>query len=153
MIIVTWVNRLPRSCCVFVWCVHVCQYIYAHSIVCCFAWGSSVKSWHSHMIWQPCHKLICLSNFNYSSNSNSPSGYKLISVCKDTHIPQAYISMPLVPSTRRWAYSPHESLFRLYLVIQREINAVWAGGMINCSQSSPSMAQPLNNRVNRWSWQ
>ncbi len=53
----------------------------------------------------------------------------------------------IVPSRRQWPYSPHESLFRLYLVMQREINAVWAGGMINCSQSSPSMVQPLNNGV------
>lgn len=53
----------------------------------------------------------------------------------------------IVPSRRQWAYSPHESLFRLCLVMQREIIAVWAGGMINCSQSSPSMAQPLNKGV------
>ena len=31
--------------------------------------------------------------------------------------------------------------------MQREINAVWAGAMINCSQSSLSMVQPLNNGV------
>lgn len=37
--------------------------------------------------------------------------------------------------------------FRRYLVMQREINAVWAGGMINCNQSSPSMVQQLNNGV------
>lgn len=58
--------------------------------------------------------------------------------------------MPFVVTrhaARQWAYSPHESLFRLYLVMQREINAVWAGGMINCSSSSPSMVQPLNNGV------
>lgn len=53
----------------------------------------------------------------------------------------------LVPSKRQWVYSSHESMFRRYLVMQREINAVWAGGMINCNQSSPNMVQPLNNGV------
>lgn len=58
--------------------------------------------------------------------------------------------MPLVALCRRqWAYTAHESLFILYLVMQKEINAVWGGGMINCSQSSLSTVQPLNNGVNR----
>lgn len=53
----------------------------------------------------------------------------------------------IMPFRRQCTYSPHENLFRLYLVMQREINAVWAGGMINCSQSSLSMAHSLNNGV------
>ena len=55
--------------------------------------------------------------------------------------------MFIMPTRRQCTYSPHENLFRLRLVMQREINAVWTGGMINCSQSSLCMVKPLNNGV------
>lgn len=140
---VTWINQLPHNCCV--WCVYVCLYICAHGIiVCCFAWGSSVKTWH------PPEDVTDMSQINFSVLFQ----LKIQILKAYIYTQEAYIMQRglkwilfIVQSRRQCAYSPPESLFRLYLVMQREINAVWAGGMINCSQSSPSMVQPLNNGV------
>lgn len=55
--------------------------------------------------------------------------------------------MIFILSRRQWAYSPHESLLRICLVMQRVINAVWAIGMINCSQSLLHTVQAVNNGV------
>lgn len=70
--------------CMCVWYVHECLYVYTSTWY-FFAWGSSVKSLHPQMIEQACRKLICPSNFNYCSNSQSPSGKKLISASNDTY--------------------------------------------------------------------
>lgn len=87
---------------------HACLYIYG--IVWRFAWG---LSWHSQMMWQPCHKLICPPNFNYSSNSYSPHGYKLMYTSQTySHNKHIYVRRTLVKWNaihREWAYYPREN--------------------------------------------
>lgn len=69
MIIATGVNRLPYSCRYGVY-IHFYTYIHTHSISLFFC----LKVVKSLKWFDKQDKLICLSNYNYSSNSHSPSG-------------------------------------------------------------------------------
>lgn len=98
---------------------------HTYGLVCCFARGSTGKSWHPPMICQAPSKLISLFSitmliFPQAKNSSLP-------INTHTHMRRAYIigrglTLILVP----WAFSSRESTFRRCLVMQRKINVVWA---------------------------